>query len=184
MTEPATPPACPACGYTVGDGAIERCPECGAATASFASIIAQRKETGRRRLRWCVYACASWPLICGIAVNGLMCLARLALGRWPQRFGMDDPKGIPVVQELSTPVLLMFILIPVTAVAGLVLWVTLMYVTFRRPDLSATSPSGLGAPGRSHERALWSAAIGISLWIGGIVLLRTDPTEAFMWLLD
>lgn len=155
---------CPCCGYQVGTTASV-CPECGTPRERFAAM--QRSRRRHAWLRGIALLLAAWPLFLQATLLALLCLARLQLGRWPNRVGADDPKGIPVVGVLVWPVLMMIVaLIP----AGMISLGLLGYLTMRR---------GEAGPGIAR---VWLVAAALAAL--GFALLILDPARAGEWLLD
>lgn len=185
MPSPDPPSAtCPACGYTLGEGPIAHCPECGAATTSFPDIARHKHQSRITLIEKCLYVCAAAPLMFYAALVGLLCIARFSLGRWPNRYGMDDPKYIPLVRELMIPTSLLMIWILVAIPVALVLWGWLMV----RPVHAGKAAAALDAPSvivvLTRSPAHRASVIAGAIWIVGIVLVRTDPTKAIRWFMD
>jgi hypothetical protein len=114
--------------------------------------------------RFGVWIAASWPLACLAWLNLMLLAARLELGRWPSRYGADDPKHIPVVASMMMIVGgLLLPALPLSAIALLALV--------------------LGAREARYGPYLRGAAAWV-LWCAGLVLLLADPTKVLAWFLD
>jgi hypothetical protein len=106
----------------------------------------------------------AWPwIIHGLAHVALL-VARVSLGRWPHRFGMDDPKGIPAVMVVLGPAGIMMLLWPVSLVGVLV--------------LSLARRGGVW-------RVLGRLGVGFAVWSAAFVAIRwLDVAQVWVWIMD
>lgn len=96
-----------------------------------------------------------------------LAVARLQLGRWTNRGGMDDPKGIPVVSEMATLSCTWF------------LWVPLSGLLVLRISISDLDDRRTGS-----QPPLWRSLVTIGLWCVGLLVLLADPARTFVWFAD
>lgn len=157
---------CPRCRHGLVPSMV-RCSECGTDRAAFAGLIRHGRRD--RRIARLAVACAAWPWVLEAMLLVLLCIARLELGRWPHRMGMDDPKGIEVVGLFMAPVYLWMMAMPLMALATVLL---LAMLGVRR---------GLGP----RIGRVWPLVVlAAGMWVVGFVLVRWDPAEALVWFMD
>lgn len=140
-----------------------KCPECGSddwSTPRPDSRVAER-----------VNLCASLiPLACLLLTHCLLLVARLELGRWPNRFGGDDPWNTPWVRVLALPVQLSY------------------FPVFMVPFVNFTivaSLTGLALfRGASWGPPLRTFMVGICISFPSLLLLMWDPCDVRVWLAD
>lgn len=105
------------------------------------------------------------PLIANVLGFGALLLARWSLGRWPARFGADEPGDVPWAGALGFPALLL----AMASVPALIVWI------------------GLGAVfvgERAWKMLLRGGLSGLVLWLIGFGLMRYDPAQVWVWLWD
>jgi DNA-directed RNA polymerase subunit RPC12/RpoP len=175
---------CPECGYAVGAGPIERCPECGTEVTMFAAIREHRSPSRWRGLLIPLHVCAAWPLVIFASVNILLCVARIGLGRWPGRRGADDPKDIPVVRDLLFLINLEMLAFPITVLIGIILLIAIAITAWLGRIAGSVELNAENIVRRRCDRVVLMAAVSAAVWIGGVVLLLTDPSEALTWYMD
>jgi hypothetical protein len=144
------PGACPECGTEFDPGDSETY------NSSRGDIHAAR---GRRILKW---VCAATPLAGAALCLLTLVVARLQLGRWPHRGGMDDPKSIPFVPGMMALSCLWILWVPVSGV---------IVVRMALRDYH-------------NGRPLWPGAVTLALWCLGLLLLLADPGDTFTWFAD
>lgn len=157
---------CKACGYLLKGSLADRCPECGTAFNSDDPSTWLSEERSRLQrsafVAWCI--AAAWPWMIHAMTIVLLVVARLELGRWPNRFGADDPKNFPVVSKaMLLPLMLLIVGGPVCF--GLLL-----------------GAAWIGSDRRS--RSLWLVGIGLASWGLALVVVRWDPAKSWVWLFD
>jgi hypothetical protein len=103
------------------------------------------------------------PIALHLWLHMTLIVARLQLGRWPHRWGMDDPKYIPIVAELHTP-----------------LYLLLLFVTPVFPILVICTLAG--ALLRDWRLGLLMLWISVVVW-GGLYVIG-DPAEVWVWFFD
>jgi hypothetical protein len=163
---------CLNCGYKLDGLNAGACPECafpfdpGDPRTYTSGPWPQR---ARRWWRIALVAGSGWLLGMVLLINGLLVVARVVLGRWPARYGADDPKGIPIVGVLHDGILLLGLLFPVAVIASL--------------GALVTAPHPVLGP-RPWRRAAIAIAGSAGLWTAGYVLARLDPAHAGVWFMD
>lgn len=155
---------CRGCGYSLKGLDRNCCPECARAfDASDPSTFDAKNHSIWRRHALVLLAP---PWLAVIGGHAALVLARLQLGRWPHRGGLDDPKYIPGVMYFGW-----------VWFAGLILTFPCLVVTivaiFRpRPRYTLCA-----------NRELSTLLIGVA-WTGGLTLLFADFARVGSWLLD
>lgn len=142
-----------------------RCPECGARDRRPAPDAAWWRRLERAGL-----IAALFPLLLPVVLHVMLLLARMELGRWPHRFGRDDPKFIPVVGQLHSLVIILTLLLPIALLVGVV-FIPGLYV---RAMIQRTS---YGPPTRAF-------LLSLVAWGLLVVLVRFDPADVIVWFLD
>ena len=154
---------CKRCAYELAGLAEGACPECGRTFSPHdpTSFNDERHPRLSKGLKTALVLGAGWPLIVqGLGACALV-IARMSLGHWPHRFGMDDPKGIPFLSPLMAALTLACLLLPVSFIASAILVVNAL-----------------------ASRA-WGWAVVISgVWLIGIAILRMDFGDIWAWLMD
>jgi len=141
------------------------CPECGAADWGVRPDVFTWTPAQKLSL---LLACL--PMLWFAYLHVMLIVARLELGRWPSRWGADDPYGIPLVRELGALGAILMLAVWVAPVVNMGLLILCFADAWkRRPRLRNTAIA---------------AVASISLWIGAYVLIRWDPTEVVVWFLD
>ena len=154
---------CSGCGYALSGLAHHACPECGREfnsrdPATYSATPGPRASSSRKIIN---VSAVAWPCVVQLLALGLLVIARLELGRWPHRLGMDDPKGIPVVSSLMVVVWGAALLMPVSFVATLALVINALF------------------------RRSWRTAAAIAAtWLSGVALLYSDVAHAWTWFMD
>lgn len=157
---------CRSCHYDLRSLPAGRCPECATAfdPADPATFDAGPVVRGNGTLVRIQLTGAALMLVFPVLVHISLIAARLSLGRWPQRWGADDPKGVPGIGGLLALATLGLFLFPVGAV-----------VTLITPCVAVATRKG---------GAFWKLiAIGLIGWMS-LVLARLDPAEAMVWFFD
>lgn len=167
---------CRGCGYRLIGLDRAQCPECSRAFDSMnpASFSARPLGwlKGAPEQRWFVglfTAAALSTVLLQLFVLILFCAACLVLGRWPHRWGMDDPKHITVVKHFHV---LLYLLLPFTFIAAPMFLAVLPW-TIR--------PVGL------ERRWIFAPALtlaGFAIWGLGFILIRVDPGQVWTWIMD
>lgn len=161
---------CRGCGYSLIGLGARACPECGLGfdpadpgsyEVCWPPIWMSRTE---RATLWIL---AGWPMLSVAWLHLTLVVARLVLGRWPGRGGMDDPLGIPVVRSMYFVGAAILILIPGTLLVLLVL--------VGRAALSQNLRVRKTLP------TFWLPAL---LWLLGVLLLKLDPARVVEWFGD
>jgi rRNA maturation protein Nop10 len=162
---------CFGCGYELTALVEERCPECGRAfdasdPSTFASSINMAGRDRRaKRIEIGLIAVALVPLIANAFAYTALMIARISMGRWPYRYGRDDPSDIAGAGLFGLCAILLVIATLPALIAGLLFAITLM----------------------THEawtRLVRSGILGGALWSFGFALTRWDPAEVWIWLWD
>lgn len=146
------------------------CPECGARFDPADPATYDNTPQGTRFplslrvLRWVAAATpasgAAWCLL-------TLAVARIQLGRWPHRYGADDPKYIPLVSDMMVVGCTWFLWVPLSGV---------LVVTLALTDL--------GSRRAGDPRPLRRSAAIIALWCAGFLLLVADPGTTLVWFAD
>lgn len=116
-------------------------------------------------------AAGAVPLTANAFAMAALLTARISLGRWPDRGGMDDPGHVPWVDPVSYPA---YLLVLMTIPAGIVMSV-ISLILLARSD-SPRKPL--------IARREMPVMIALALWLMGVALTRTDPAEVWQWLWD
>lgn len=162
---------CIGCDYELRGLGAGSCPECGRAfdPEDASSVRSERQRRKRSRLtRWLVgwaIAVGCTPLIANLLGFVSLAIARVSLGRWPHRGGMDDPKYVDGVRVIGAVAILTLVLsLPaVLAVCALALAI---------------------AARREVRRALLIGTLALTLWLIGFALARWDLARVWYWLFD
>ncbi len=162
---------CRGCLYPLEGLEDERCPECGRGFVRLNPVTyLSETELLRRRVRWRWMArgmvlLGATPLVANVRGFGALLLARWSLGRWPARFGADEPGDVPWAGVLAFPALLLAIV----SVPALIFWLGLGAVFVGERAWKMFLRGGLG---------------GLVLWLIGFGLMRYDPAQVWVWLWD
>jgi hypothetical protein len=105
------------------------------------------------------------PVLANVFGFLALLIARVSLGRWPHRGGMDDPKNVPGVDPVGIIALLLVIASLPAFVMGIIFLIGLM-------------------THQAWQRAMKAGAIALVLWVTGFILARWDPAGVWMWLFD
>lgn len=157
---------CKRCQYDLAGLAAGPCPECEqpfdpSDAATFDRI--PHGEGVRQSLTKVWIAAAIWPWVVNALAHVLLLVARLELGRWPHRFGMDDPKSIPWVRLLVYPLTLTFLFLwP----SGVVLCLCSCLVRGR------------------WQRVASLVLISWTIWLTGYIMMNLDPAQVWVWIMD
>ncbi len=158
---------CRDCGYSLEGLSARVCPECSAAFDPADPLT--MAPTGRERF-WnkpefyaVVSAVVPWSLV--LSIHGMLATARMVLGRWPNRMGMDDPKGIPGLSPMHF-----------VAMVALIALIPAAFVSM----LSALAIEAKRGKGAGLRWLLWL----IASWVVAWTILRQDPAQAFVWFMD
>lgn len=158
---------CRDCGYSLVGLDARVCPECSAAFDPANPLT--MAPTGRERIWYrpefyaLVSAAVPWTLL--LSLYGMLVTARIVLGRWPNRMGMDDPKEIPG-------------LLPFVVVAWMT-FLTLMPSAFATMIAAIVIAAKRGI-GPGLKWSLWLIASWVIAW----TILRQDPARVFVWFMD
>lgn len=118
-----------------------------------------------RRLEIGLFVCGCLPLLANVFGFAALLIARLSLGRWPHRGGMDDPSYINGVSPFAFLSLAFVILSWLSLIAALILM-------------------GFLEAHVSRKRIIRDAVITLGLWAIGTSLIQSDPAQVFVWLWD
>jgi hypothetical protein len=129
---PTTRVLCRDCLYDLETLPAGACPECGRAfdpddPSTYA--ISERRGVPD----WLVKATAvmlAWPGILTLCVFALYAIARIELGRWPNTWGADDPRGIVYVRPLYVVTMIGAVATPVFVLLGASCFI---FVAWHRP---------------------------------------------------
>jgi hypothetical protein len=156
---------CKNCLYALRGLPAGPCPEC--ATPFDPSQPATYSQTPRRLVPALIHLEVAAFAVAGafpILVHALFVLARLTLGHWPHRLGMNDPKSMPIVKWFHLPVALT---IPLSFVGAALLVLVLL---------------AAGVKGR------WIACLRILTFLGFAAaawyIAIIDPAQAVKWFMD
>lgn len=156
---------CLGCRYWLAGLSAGKCPECGrdfdpGNPSSFSA--SPRRSIG---YVWWLALMAAWPVLADGMVYVCFLIARLSLGRWPSRGGMDDPKTIAGLElPLALVGIMIFFSLPFVALALIFGWVLV-----RR--------HGVGIALMLSALACVSVALLFAM-------VHWDPGLVHMWLLD
>lgn len=157
---------CGKCEYDLsGISNLVRCPECGTTDWTPRPL-----DQSWRWLKWVSLAATLTPVASILLVHIMLVAARLQLGRWPGRYGADDPKSIPFVSDLHT--LTSFVIF-----LGIPLAISLSMCI---PLSGAIWAKSIRLP-RSR---LDAAKMSMAVWTACYIFIRLDPAEAFVWFMD
>lgn len=162
---------CPSCRYELagcprreaGGRELVTCPECGR-NVDPAECETERDYSGPA-LGVVAFVLSAAPLAAHAMGYVILVAARLELGRWPRRTGLDDPTELDSVWPLM---IVSFFLI-LMAGAGPVMWPALLL------------GMGLARDWVWLRRALVAPVV---IWCIGVLLMRWDPAEVWVWLMD
>ena len=110
-----------------------------------------------------VSAVVPWALV--LSIHGMLATARIVLGRWPNRMGMDDPKGIPGLWPLHAIAFVAFLALLPSAFTSMI------------SAIAIAAKRGMAA---GLKWTLWL----IASWVVAWTVLRQDPAQAFVWFMD
>jgi len=158
---------CLSCDYDLSASLAGPCPECGRLFDS-ANPATYRNEAARdtltKPLLWMNFALALSPVLTAAMLHLCLVGARVSLGRWPHRWGLDDPKGIDGIQPLLWGTYVAMLAMPPSFAIGLLLLAFLVAL---------------------HRRhALRAALVFVALWATGLAILGWDPAGAGLWFMD
>lgn len=156
---------CLGCGYSLQGLDRNSCPECARAFDPSDPTTFDVKSSSIWR-RHALLVLLAPPWIAVIGGHSALVMARLQLGRWPHRDGLDDPKYIPGVMYFGW------------------VWFAGLVLTF--PCLVATVVAVFGPRPRYSlcaSRELSVLLIGIA-WAAALILLFADFARVGVWLLD
>ncbi|MFG0284625.1 MAG: hypothetical protein ACF8R7_09410 [Phycisphaerales bacterium JB039] len=162
---------CLGCEYELAGLEGGCCPECGRAFDAGDSRTFSRERHSQlrdRRARPCeiaLIAAATTPLVANLMAHAALVAARVSLGRWPHRFGADDPKGVAGIGLFYGLAMLALLASPVAALVGLLM-------------------AALLVVDRAWVRLLRGGLIAACLWGFGILLTQGDPAQVWVWLFD
>ena len=162
---------CLGCEYELTGLEGSCCPECGRRfnaddPATFLSERRSRRCDRRARLfELALIATSTTPLVANLMAHAALVAARVSLGRWPHRFGMDDPKGVDGIGLFYGLAMLALLASPVAALVGLLM-------------------ASLLAVDRAWLRLVRGGLIAAGLWGMGFALARGDPAQVWVWLFD
>lgn len=157
---------CAACGYELRGLKNCICPECGREfdPAQLAAEEAAGHAGPDRVTLVAYFVSASWPLLLLGWLHLMLLMARLVLGRWPHRYGLDDPKHVAVVGEMHMCGCLSLMLLPIMFIVMVASWVRLAYSA---PLLAAVL-----------------APLAVGSWVAFVVWPLMDPGEVWVWFWD
>lgn len=158
---------CRVCGYSLEGLSTRVCPEC--STTFDPADPLTLAPTDRERF-WnkpefyaTVSAAVPWTLL--VSTHGMLVTARMVLGRWPNRMGMDDPKGIQGLWPLHVVAFIAFLALMPSAFTTMV------------SAIAIVAKRGMST---GLKWALWL----IASWVVAWTILRQDPAQAFVWFMD
>ncbi len=160
---------CLGCRYDLSGLTEPRCPECGRAfdrsdPSTFAPAAARRASA--HRMVWLAGWIGCGPLGFVALMHLALVAARLELGRWPHRWGMDDPKELAGIGGTVYAIAQFgFLLIPLS-LAGLG-WPVAVLVWRRR-----------------WAHAVLAVLAFAGAWCVGFAFARWDPVDAGVWFFD
>ena len=160
---------CRTCRYDLRGLDAVTCPECGAAFDPRDPETYFKTRHERPASFWfalvCLLGCAGPFIELGL-IHLALVAARVSLGRWPQRFGMDDPKDLTGIGAAAYYLAsLGFFLVPMS-LAFVLVGVTMYAV-------------------RGHaRRGVMFIVVAAVSWAAAIVIARMDPARAMVWFMD
>jgi hypothetical protein len=119
----------------------------------------------RRWLSWVAIASAAPPWIMLVCGHASLVVARLMLGRWPHRMGRDDPKGIPGIMIPTAVFAIGVLLLLPGLMASFGVVIAMLRVCGKRDGLK------------------WFLVM-LCAWIAAILLIRLDPAQVGVWMMD
>lgn len=152
---------CPHCGYDVHGLRRPTCPECGSEFDPGA-LGKDRDPAISRSVVWFSAVSVGWPFVIQAWAHFMLVAARVQLGRWPHRWGMDDPEGIPFVNIMLGVLAAMYLVTVPLMIAGVV--GLLSGAVYRR------------------RLTLWLIAAVIASWAAAWLI--GDRAEAWVWIMD
>ena len=144
------------------------CPECAREfdPADPESVVSEHDIARRKRLwRWLGWGAvvgSSWPLLLHAWLLLMLLVARLVLGRWPHRFGGDDPKSISLVREMHWVGMFAVLALPLMVLGGLVALAAVTALDWR-----------MGVRRLILIIAVWA-----------VLLVVGDPAQVGVWFMD
>lgn len=160
---------CRTCEYELTGLSAGCCPECGAAfdpsdPYTF-KIHLRRFDLPRSTLPICLIVSAG-PIIEMALIHLTLVAARISLGRWPHRMGMDDPKDLPGIGAVMYAIAMFgIVLFPLSLGAAIIGFVLML---FQRRVLVACLI------------LVWCTAC----WVGAMAIAAADPAKAGVWFMD
>jgi hypothetical protein len=153
---------CLGCDYSLEGILAGKCPECGRAFDPADASTSRPTRSKRLRLPiWFAVTAAAWPCFVHCWVLLMLCIGRLALGQWPVRGGLHDPKSLACVQAMYPIAIIMLMLTPVSV------------------------PALLTFPWLQRRGTRWvTFSTGIGVWLFGAAMIWIDPARVFYWLMD
>jgi hypothetical protein len=159
---------CTKCAYSLAGLIAGQCPECGRKfDPGRPSTFFTTPHGGIDRTLWrtaLIPILLPWAPVLLSHVSLL--LARIELGRWPHRYGMDDPKGITSLAFLGGPLIL-------SIAAGMVF----------APCAALTLVGWSIGKGRVRIAAHILLACTVS-YAGALLFNRWDPADVWVWIAD
>lgn len=158
---------CRTCGYSLYGLTERSCPECSTpfnpSDPSTFHTGAERAQRKKLLALSCVAAAPPWLTLIG--GHAALMIARLSLGRWPNRMGADDPGSIHWV---ALPIL-------VFAVG----WLLLIPGLIASIGVVTAVASSLGV-----RAAVRRFLVLLLSWLVALTLVRLDPAQVGVWIMD
>lgn len=162
---------CLRCAYKLEGLEEHRCPECGLVfdpddAQTFDAVLGHRSRDHLAKwFEWTMIATAAMPVIANIFAYVKLFGARIWLGYWPHRTGVDDPSSIQGIRLLSTCSQYLVLLSLPATVCAVMCGVALLAC-------------------RAWKRAARGWLIALVLWTSGSAMFHYDPHWVWSWIFD